>query len=101
SRSRRCANTASLVLNSAQANARRQCLNGMDPVSTPADHSPPPPKAPEGADLVDLADPASGDRISVTDVHGTVARFEMAYSPVEGDKFSFGPPLYQRIPPLF
>jgi hypothetical protein len=73
----------------------------MDPVSSPSDHSPPQ-KPVEGADLPDLVgDAENGDRISITDVHGTVARFEMAYSPVEGDKFSFGPPLYQRIPSLF
>jgi hypothetical protein len=39
-----------------------------------------------------------GDRISVTDVNGTVARFEMAYSPTESDRFRFGPPLRQRLP---
>ncbi len=70
----------------------------MEPVSSPADHSPPP----EAPDLPELAgDPESDDRPSVTDAHGTIARFEMAYSPVSGDKFSFGPPLYQRIPSLF
>jgi hypothetical protein len=41
-----------------------------------------------------------GDRVSVTEVNGTVARFEMAYSPVESDRFRFGPPLRQRIPSL-
>jgi hypothetical protein len=41
-----------------------------------------------------------GDRISVTDVNGTVARFEMAYSPSETERFRFGPPLYQRIPSM-
>jgi hypothetical protein len=42
-----------------------------------------------------------GDRISVTDVNGTVARFEMAYSPADSDRFRFGPPFRQRIPSLF
>jgi hypothetical protein len=40
-----------------------------------------------------------GDRISVTDVNGTIARFEMTYSPPEaGDRRKFGPPLAARIP---
>ena len=40
-----------------------------------------------------------GDRISITDVNGTVARFEMTYSPPEaGDRTKFGPPLRSRIP---
>jgi hypothetical protein len=41
-----------------------------------------------------------GDRISVTDVNGTVARFEMAYSPSETDRFRFGPPWRQRLASL-
>jgi hypothetical protein len=41
-----------------------------------------------------------GDRISVTDAHGTVARFEMAYSPKEDDRFRFGPPFRQRVASL-
>ncbi len=39
-----------------------------------------------------------GERISVTDVRGTIARFEMAYSPGKEDRFDFGPPLRARIP---
>jgi hypothetical protein len=40
-----------------------------------------------------------GDRISVTDVNGTVARFEMTYSaPATGDRVKFGPPARSRIP---
>jgi hypothetical protein len=35
---------------------------------------------------------------SVTDGTGTVARFEMAYSPIARRAVSFGPPLRQRIP---
>jgi hypothetical protein len=69
----------------------------MDLVSSPAGHNPPP-EHPGRPDLPELAgDPASGDRISVTDARGTIARFEMAYSPgpstsrfyrwiVEGDR---------------
>jgi hypothetical protein len=39
-----------------------------------------------------------GDRVSVTDVNGTIARFEMSYSPPAGDRVKFGPPLKARIP---
>jgi hypothetical protein len=39
-----------------------------------------------------------GDRVSVTDVNGTIARFEMTYSPPSGEKEKFGPPLRSRIP---
>ncbi len=39
-----------------------------------------------------------GDRDSITEVHGTVARFEMSYSPPSGAKTKFGPPLSERIP---
>lgn len=39
-----------------------------------------------------------GERPSITDVHGTVARFEMAYTPKTGDRFAFGPPLRSRVP---
>jgi hypothetical protein len=40
-----------------------------------------------------------GDRISITDVNGTVARFEMTYEPPSaGEKVKFGPPLRTRIP---
>jgi hypothetical protein len=42
---------------------------------------------------------ADGDRISITDVHGTIARFEMTYEPPSaGEKVKFGPPLRTRIP---
>ena len=40
-----------------------------------------------------------GDRVSVTDVHGTVARFDMSYqAPSPGKRAKFGPPLRTRIP---
>jgi hypothetical protein len=39
-----------------------------------------------------------GDRVSVTDVNGTIARFEMTYSPPTGEKLKFGPPLKARVP---
>jgi hypothetical protein len=51
------------------------------------------------SELKDLvADDANDDRPSITDVHGTVARFEMSYSPVEGERITFGPPLRMRLP---
>jgi len=50
----------------------------------------------DGLATSDLAE--EGERISVTDVNGTVARFEMAYSPTETDRFRFGPPWRQRLP---
>jgi hypothetical protein len=46
--------------------------------------------------LKDLGD--DGDRISITDVNGTVARFEMTYSPLPGERLFFGPPRSARIP---
>ncbi len=47
-------------------------------------------------DVVDSSD--EGDRPSITDVNGSIAKFEMAYSPNKSDRFSFGPPLWARIP---
>jgi hypothetical protein len=44
--------------------------------------------------------PVRPEMDSVTDVHGTVARFEMAYSPVARRAVTFGPPLRQRLPSL-
>lgn len=56
-------------------------------------------KRPEGLpDLIQSSD--EGDRPSITGTDGTVARFEMAYSPEPGDRFVFGPPLWQRAPSL-
>jgi hypothetical protein len=39
-----------------------------------------------------------GDRVSVTDANGTIARFEMSYEPPAGGRVKFGPPLRSRIP---
>jgi hypothetical protein len=59
-------------------------------------------RGPAPNDLPDLLDPQQGEedgeRISVTDVNGTVARFEMAYTPEAGDRFAFGPPLKTKVP---
>jgi hypothetical protein len=73
----------------------------MDTVSRPDDpiHSSAPDDEPRA--LTDLgAEGEDGDRVSVTDVNGSVARFDMAYSPPGGDKTRFGPPLAQRLPSL-
>jgi hypothetical protein len=43
-------------------------------------------------------DEDDGDRVSITDVHGTVAHFEMSYSPPTGARTKFGPPLGERVP---
>ena len=39
-----------------------------------------------------------GDRVSITDVSGTVAHFEMTYSPPSSGRAKFGPPIRSRIP---
>jgi hypothetical protein len=62
-------------------------------VVTEQQHSPSPHQLP---DVVDSSD--EGDRPSITDVNGTVAKFEMAYSPDKSDRFAFGPPVSSRIP---
>jgi hypothetical protein len=64
----------------------------LDPSQLSLSSDEPSPQAEPGAPEED------GDRISVTDVHGSIARFEMAYSPPGGEKVKFGPPLAQRVP---
>lgn len=58
------------------------------------------PSPPQEPGLQDLIETSDGDRPSITDVNGTVARFEMAYNPKEDERFVFGPPLWQRAPSL-
>jgi hypothetical protein len=53
-------------------------------------------QTPELPELVDAAD--EGDRPSITEVNGTVARLSMAYSPGQSERFAFGVPLLQRLP---
>mgnify|MGYP001267571221 CR=1 FL=1 len=53
---------------------------------------------PELPGIVESAD--DGDRPSITEVNGTVARFEMAYNPNPTERFVFGPPIWQRLPSL-
>jgi hypothetical protein len=56
---------------------------------------------PAPAELSNLVEGADdGDRPSITEVNGTVARFEMAYNPNPSDRFVFGPPVWQRLPSL-
>jgi hypothetical protein len=57
-------------------------------------HTPPP--SPPPPDLADAGD--DGDRPSITEVNGTVAKFEMAYNADKSDRFAFGVPLLTRLP---
>ncbi len=63
------------------------------PSSSP---SPPPAASLAAADMI--ADVDEGDRPSITEVNGTVAKFEMAFDPQKSDRFAFGVPLLARIP---
>jgi hypothetical protein len=68
------------------------------PVTTPADSHK---DAPEAAAPRDVGEPSQeGDRISITDVNGTVAHFEMSYSPPTMERVRFLPPLAVRIPSM-
>ena len=51
---------------------------------------------PQLPDVIESSD--EGDRPSITEVNGTVAKFEMAYAPEKSDRFAFGPPMLARIP---
>jgi hypothetical protein len=60
--------------------------------------SPTPPPRTTGHPVSDTVDD-DGERISITDVNGTVARFDMSYEPPSaGQKLKFGPPRRARIP---
>jgi hypothetical protein len=63
-------------------------------VTQPRTPSPAPPQV--APDLI--ADVDDGDRPSITEVNGTVAKFEMAFDPEKQDRFAFGVPLLTRIP---
>jgi hypothetical protein len=56
--------------------------------------APTPEEHPTPSDAVDN----EGDRESITEVNGTIARFEMSYSPPDGGRVKFGPPISARIP---
>jgi hypothetical protein len=64
-----------------------------DPTSKPASSPPGDRAAPDAAE-------GAGDRVSVTDVNGSVARFDMTYSPPAHPRTrsKFGPPVRMRIP---
>ncbi len=61
-------------------------------VTQPRMPSPTPPLP----DVVNDVD--EGDRPSITEVNGTVAKFEMAYNADPADRFAFGVPLLTRLP---
>lgn len=62
------------------------------------DAAPTPPQPPSGHAVSDRVDD-DGDRISITDVNGTIARFDMSYEPPStGERLKFGPPRVTRIP---
>jgi hypothetical protein len=63
-------------------------------VTQPRTPSPTPPHV--APDVI--ADVDDGDRPSITEVNGTVAKFEMAFDPEKSDRFAFGVPLVTRIP---
>jgi hypothetical protein len=64
----------------------------------PVTDASPTPHRPSGHPVSDHVDD-DGDRISITDVNGTVARFEMSYEPPSsGETKKFGPPRRARIP---
>jgi hypothetical protein len=56
-----------------------------------------PPEPPEPIEVPGADD---GDRVSVTDVNGSIAHFEMSYSPPGDDRSraKFGPPWRSRVP---
>ncbi len=56
------------------------------------------PSSPSPQERAQSSNEDDGDRPSVTDVNGTIARFEMTYSPPTGERTKFGPPLSSRIP---
>ncbi len=51
-----------------------------------------------GEQSSDSSESEDGDRSSVTDVNGTVAHFEMTYSPPASGRTKFGPPWATRLP---
>jgi hypothetical protein len=62
------------------------------------DPKPSPQSGADASSLRDLGDDGDGDRSSITDVNGTVARFDMAYTPAIGERIFFGPPTSAKIP---
>jgi hypothetical protein len=57
------------------------------------------PPLPDESHPLDAIIDEDGDRVSITDVNGTVAHFEMSYSPsTRATRTKFGPPLRSRLP---
>jgi hypothetical protein len=89
----------------AESEAAHDRLTGCTqptPHPSPPRYSPcvtasPPPTPDEIGATEGLVD-AGAERESVTDVNGSVARFEMTYSPPNGARVKFGPPLRSRAP---
>lgn len=54
----------------------------------------------DARELQDVVRDEDEDRPSITEVNGTVAKFEMAYNPEKEERFSFGPPIWARVPGL-
>jgi hypothetical protein len=72
------------------------CQDGRARPVNPASNQPPLPAESRPGDAIIDED---GDRVSITDVNGTVAHFEMAYSPPRDvPRRKFGPPLRSRLP---
>jgi len=96
----RCLPAAPSALLPAGYRVDRSCTNL--PGAMPTDPPRPEPQggaAPvEGLATVGLTD--GEDPVSVTDVHGTVARFEMTYSAPTNQDLRFGPPWRQRLASL-
>ena len=65
---------------------------------SPVTRASPRPPVPEASPPADAIVDDDGDRVSITDVNGTVARFEMTYSPPSAARTKFGPPLVTRVP---
>ncbi len=55
---------------------------------------------PQQPDLQDVIRDEDDDRPSITEVNGTIAKFEMAYAPSASERFAFGPPILSRVPGL-
>jgi hypothetical protein len=61
----------------------------------------PPDSKTDNRELVGIVESSDDEeRPSITEVDGTVARFEMAYEPGPKDRHAFGPPLVQVLPSL-
>jgi hypothetical protein len=74
-------------------------MNTVSPTREPSHPSLPNHEPANGAGLTSEGEDEA--RVSVTEVDGSVARFDMAYSAPKREKIAFGPPLAQLLPSLF